>query len=96
MSHYCYLLISINPKFINHSYVGYTTDINRRIKQHNGLLKGGSKSTRIKKPFIIYSYIIFDNKNDAMKIEYQIKKFIGFHKRNEFMELFDNYFLHKH
>jgi len=53
------------------SYVGYTNNIKKRIKDHNS--SKGAKYTRGKKWIIIYkkSYI---NKSLAMKNEYRLKK----------------------
>ena len=51
MSYYIYLIVSkINKKLI--SYVGYTTDIEKRIKKHND--SKGAKFTRGKKWILIY------------------------------------------
>ena len=44
MSFYCYLLCTASGK---HTYVGATTDPDRRLKQHNGKLSGGAKATGI-------------------------------------------------
>ena len=38
---YCYILYSGNR-----TYVGYTVNPARRIRQHNGLIKGGARATR--------------------------------------------------
>jgi putative endonuclease len=37
-------------------YIGKTHDLDHRIKQHNGLLRGGAKYTRARKPVkLVYS-----------------------------------------
>ena len=41
---YVYLLLSTN----NNTYVGATIDVNRRLRQHNGEIKGGAKATTSK------------------------------------------------
>src|SRR5579872_5130353 len=45
MSYFCYLLCTLEGK---QTYVGATLDPDRRLKQHNGELKGGARSTAIK------------------------------------------------
>jgi structure-specific endonuclease subunit SLX1 len=39
---YVYLLLSTNNR---NTYVGATTDVNRRLRQHNSELKGGARAT---------------------------------------------------
>lgn len=67
---YCYLLISTST---NVTYIGITNNLERRLKQHNGLLIGGAKATRRFKDWIYYKVIELSNKNDALKFEYQWK-----------------------
>ena len=68
--YYVYLIISKNKKRTI-SYVGYTNDLNKRLKLHNS--SKGAKFTRGKKWKLAYSKI-YDKKNIAMKEEYKLKK----------------------
>ena len=70
MFHYVYMLISLNTK--KHiSYVGYSSNPKKRLIKHN---KGkGAKFTRGKKWKIIYKKS-YNNKSEAMKNEYLLKK----------------------
>jgi predicted GIY-YIG superfamily endonuclease len=87
MTWYLYLLVSKNIKYLNYSYVGITTDINRRLKQHNGLLTGGAKSTCSKRPYEVKYYIDnIDNKSIASKLEYKVKQQHGYINRFEYMK----------
>ena len=65
-----YLLISIYSKRLI-SYVGYTNNIKKRLKLHNS--SKGAKFTRGKKWKIIYKKG-YNNKSEAMKNEYLLKK----------------------
>lgn len=51
MHYFCYLLVSVNPKYKNHTYIGFTVSPERRIRQHNGELPNGAKKTSIKRPW---------------------------------------------
>ncbi|NRH21451.1 GIY-YIG nuclease family protein [Candidatus Gracilibacteria bacterium] len=54
-------------------YTGITTDLDRRITEHNESEKG-AKYTRIRRPVeIIYSES-FENRSEASRREYEIKK----------------------
>jgi len=70
MSYYIYLIVSkINKKLI--SYVGYTADIEKRIKKHND--SKGAKFTRGKKWILIYKKK-YQTKSLALRNEYLLKK----------------------
>lgn len=70
MKHFVYLLISIYSKRLI-TYVGYTNNIKKRLKLHNS--SKGAKFTRGKKWKIIYKKS-YNNKSEAMKNEYLLKK----------------------
>jgi len=69
MSYYVYMLKSLEEKTV--TYVGYTSDIKKRIKLHN--LGKGAKFTRGRKWKLIYKKK-FNSKNEAISRKYYIKK----------------------
>ena len=70
MLFYVYMLKSINTDF-NKTYVGYTNNLDKRIKLHNS--NKGAKSTKGHKWILIFKKE-FKNKNEAMSYEYKLKK----------------------
>jgi putative endonuclease len=70
MSFFVYMILSKHKdKLI--SYVGYTNNIRNRISLHN--TSKGAKFTKGKKWKLIY-FKKYQNKVDAMKNEYKLKK----------------------
>ncbi|PIN01962.1 hypothetical protein CDL12_25527 [Handroanthus impetiginosus] len=47
----CYLLTSLSPRFKGHTYIGYTVNPRRRIRQHNGEIGSGAWRTKRKRPW---------------------------------------------
>ena len=82
-SYYVYVLISIYKKRL-FTYVGYTNNLDKRLKLHN--CGKGAKYTRGKKWKILYTEI-YKSKNYAMSREYSIKKNRKF--RNELKKKFN-------
>ena len=56
-------------------YTGITTDVVRRLRQHNGELVGGAKYTSARRPVrILAQSIPLENRSLASKLEYQVKQ----------------------
>ena len=69
MIFYVYMLKSVNIK-ITKTYVGYTNNLNLRLKKHNS--GKGAKSTRGYRWKIIYKKKFYD-KSSALYYEYKLK-----------------------
>ena len=54
-------------------YTGITTQLARRVDEHNGSDKG-AKYTRIRRPVILMYSEVYNDRSSASKREYQIKK----------------------
>lgn len=54
-------------------YTGYTTDVERRVNEHNN--GTGAKYTRGRTPVSLVHTEQFDTRSDAMSREYEIKQF---------------------
>lgn len=68
---YVYVIQSIKKKA---TYVGCTTDVIRRVKEHSGLKSGGAKSTKGKGPWILRAVFgPYSGRSEAMKAEYVLK-----------------------
>lgn len=55
-------------------YTGITTNLTRRLRQHNGEIRGGAKYTRSKRPVEIVYTQLAENRSLASKEEYRIKQ----------------------
>lgn len=53
-------------------YTGYTTDVERRTKEHN--LGRGAKYTRSRRPVRLVYYEEYETKTEAMQREYALKQ----------------------
>jgi predicted GIY-YIG superfamily endonuclease len=69
---FTYVLVSTT---IRRTYVGVTTDVARRARQHNGELSGGARSTRAGRPWQIG--VIrgpFETRGEAQSVEHAIRR----------------------
>jgi putative endonuclease len=55
-------------------YTGQTKNLEIRIKEHNGHLKGGAKYTRGRAPVILKHSEQYSTRGEALKREAEIKK----------------------
>jgi len=53
-------------------YIGFTSDLRRRIQEHN---LGSSKSTKFRRPFQLIYYEAYKSERDAKKREEMLKLF---------------------
>lgn len=54
-------------------YTGVTTDIDRRLHEHNCSIKG-AKYTRARRPVNLVYYVKYPNRSAALKAEHLFKK----------------------
>ena len=58
----------------NSLYCGITNDLSRRLRQHNGDIKGGAKYTRANAPCQLVYQEVMKDRSEASKREYEIKQ----------------------
>ncbi len=70
--HYCYLITDEDDHF---TYVGYTVNPSRRIRQHRGEIKGGAKSTKKMQGTCKFVCVVgpFLNSRTALQFEWSMK-----------------------
>ena len=69
--YFCYILTSTNARYIGNTYIGFTDNPLHRLRQHNGVIKGGAKYTLKRKPWEIVLVVSnFPNKVLALKFEW--------------------------
>ena len=82
MFYYVYILQSLNN---NSFYIGYTSDLKKRIKDHNS---GESKATKPFRPYRLIFYEAFLNRIDAKNREVYLK---GGYGRKTIRSMLKNY-----
>jgi predicted GIY-YIG superfamily endonuclease len=66
------------------TYVGITTDLARRLAQHNGRERGGAKATRAARPWRVAArFGPFPSRGAALRLEHRLKTL----RREERLEL---------
>ena len=67
-----YVLVSESS---GETYVGITTDLERRLEQHNGERPGGARTTTRGRPWIVgTTYGPFETRAEAQSVEYEVKR----------------------
>lgn len=71
---YCYIIRSTNTIYSNSTYNGFTNNLTRRLRQHNGEITGGAKATKGKGLWVYLAiWDGFNSKNEALSCEWRIK-----------------------
>ena len=70
--HGVYILASMDWK---HTYVGYTVNFQRRLRQHNREIKGGAKATAGRKWRMILQITGLPDKHHALSLEWHLKHY---------------------
>lgn len=78
--YYTYVLKS---KVDGSTYIGYTSDLRERVKEHNS---GKTRSIKHKIPLELVYYEAYKNKTDARKREIELKK-KGYYKEQLFKRI---------
>ncbi|KND47274.1 MAG: putative endonuclease [Parcubacteria bacterium C7867-004] len=53
-------------------YTGVTTDLERRVEEHNSSIKG-AKYTKVRRPVVLRYSESFESRSEAQKREYELK-----------------------
>lgn len=77
---YCTYIIECSDGTL---YTGWTTDVVRRVEEHNSS-KRGAKYTKVRRPVALKHVETFDTKSEAQKREYALKQLT----RGEKLKLF--------
>jgi predicted GIY-YIG superfamily endonuclease len=63
---------------LERTYVGITTDLDRRLAQHNGEKTGGARATRAGRPWTVAArYGPYETRSEATQVEWRVKKLRG-------------------
>lgn len=75
MSYWCYILKNKDDKYKKYTYNGFTVDPWKRIRQHNGEIKGGAKYTQNKGTWEYCMLMTgFKTASNALSCEWRIRK----------------------
>lgn len=69
---YVYVLVSGHGR---RTYVGVAVDVERRLRQHNGLLAGGARATRAGRPWQVGQVVgPVASRGQAQSLEHALKR----------------------
>ena len=72
MTWFVYTLVSESS---TQTYVGITTDLERRLEQHNGDAPGGARTTLRGRPWVVgATYGPYESRAEAQRVEHAVKK----------------------
>ena len=62
-------------------YAGVTTDLERRVRQHNGEIVGGASYTRVRRPVAMAWYEVCEDRSVAQQREYSVRRLSRWEKQ---------------
>ena len=62
-------------------YAGVTTDLERRVRQHNGEVVGGANYTRARRPVALAWYEVCESRSVAQQREYSVRRLSRWEKQ---------------
>jgi structure-specific endonuclease subunit SLX1 len=69
-----YALYVLAARGANRTYVGVTTDVARRLRQHNGELAGGARATRGRAWDLLATVFGFQSGREARQLEWRLHR----------------------
>ena len=69
-----YFVYLLKSEVSNRTYVGYTVDVQQRMRRHNGELSGGARRTRIARPWKVVMFVSFEFERTAMQYEFCVQR----------------------
>lgn len=88
--YFVYILLSLKDRRL---YTGFTTDLDRRMKEHD---EGTTKSTKNRRPFVLLYYEVYRTEQEAKKREKFLKGGAGRGSLKEQLNLTLKNFNYKH
>ncbi|MCL6096915.1 MAG: GIY-YIG nuclease family protein [Patescibacteria group bacterium] len=82
MSYFIYILECVDKSY----YTGITNNLEKRMRQHNGELKGGAVYTRNKRPVKLVHKEEYSSHLEASRREIAIKKLSRINKEKLFLK----------
>ena len=75
IKYYVYILVNNSVNYKDHSYIGFTNNPIKRLRQHNKEIKGGAKATTNKDSEWEFAVLItgFKDKINALSCEWKLK-----------------------
>jgi len=71
MSDYIVYIVKCNDHTL---YTGITTDLDRRVREHNGDLSGGARYTKHRSPVKVVYHETLSSRSEACKREWDLKQ----------------------
>ena len=69
-----YFVYLLKSEVSNRTYIGYTIDVQQRLRRHNGELSGGARRTRNSRPWKVVMFVSFEHERTAMQYEFCVQR----------------------